>query len=185
MQMTALHIASRDGNATAVESLLATGADVHELDEDGAAPLYKASSWGHDSIVERLLKAGPDVNHEAKVHPSLARGWTALHRACWSAPGHVVIARLLAAGADLEAKTEDGRTPLMIASQRGSTSIIKELIEAGADIEAESEDGSTPLQWAIAHCRDTAVTQLTKYLEILEKRYGAGREAVEDAAVAV
>lgn len=59
--------------------------------------------------------------------------------------------RLLARGADANAKTEDGITALMVATLsawNGHTKIVKALIDAGADVNAETEKGTTALMWA-------------------------------------
>ena len=47
-------------------------------------------------------------------------------------------------GADIEAKNDNGNTPLISASAIGHD-IVKFLIENGADIEAKNNDGNTPL----------------------------------------
>jgi ankyrin repeat protein len=47
--------------------------------------------------------------------------------------------------ADLEAKAQDGYTPLMEASDRGHLAIVQALVQAGAQKEARSIHGTTPL----------------------------------------
>merc|ERR1712078_113458 len=51
-------------------------------------------------------------------------------------------------GAEVNAKSEYGATPLHWASQEGYTDIVKLLIEKGADVNAKDEEGKTPLNWA-------------------------------------
>ena len=51
----------------------------------------------------------------------------------------------LDAGADLNAKEEDGETPLHAAVFKGHKEIVELLIEKGADVNAKAGFGSTPL----------------------------------------
>ncbi len=53
---------------------------------------------------------------------------------------HEIVKILLEKGADIEAKTKDGLTPLMFASRNGHHEIVKTLLEKGADIEAKTID---------------------------------------------
>lgn len=55
------------------------------------------------------------------------------------------ITGLLNSGADIQAKSKDGSTPLHIAAYYENTDGIQTLLGAGADIQALSKDGSTPL----------------------------------------
>ena len=54
----------------------------------------------------------------------------------------------LRAGADPEARNENGATPLFWAAEAGHADAIAALLEAGADPEARNENGATPLFWA-------------------------------------
>jgi hypothetical protein len=58
--------------------------------------------------------------------------------------------RLIAAGADVNARNRSGSTPLIEASRNGATEVARLLIQAGADLEAR-DTGShlTPLGWAL------------------------------------
>ena len=60
---------------------------------------------------------------------------------------------LIKAGADVNAKDNDGRTPLLHAVRWSdeSTEIVTLLIEAGADVNAKDNDGWTPLFVAAAN----------------------------------
>jgi len=56
---------------------------------------------------------------------------------------------LLAKGADANAKTQHGATPLSYAADRGHLEIVKALIEHGAEVNArDSFYNSTPITWA-------------------------------------
>ena len=74
-------------------------------------------------------------------------GWTPLHWA--AAKGNAeAIRRLMAAGADVNAKTNGGWTPLHRAADLGQLAAIKVLLAAGADVNAKANNGWMPLHLA-------------------------------------
>ncbi len=69
----------------------------------------------------------------------------------------------LAAGTDVNAKDDDGWTPLHGAAQGGHKEIAEILIANGADVNAKNEDGDTPLDWANQSGRTHAAALLRKH----------------------
>ncbi len=57
---------------------------------------------------------------------------------------------LIKAGAELEAKTGEGATPLHLAAQEGYSEVVAALIEAGVYVDCRSEDGGTTPLYAAA-----------------------------------
>ena len=55
------------------------------------------------------------------------------------------VQRLLAAGADVNARDADGRTALLAANYVDSVAVVRRLIEAGAKVDAADREGITPL----------------------------------------
>ena len=55
---------------------------------------------------------------------------------------------LLAAGADVMARDEDGSTPLHWAASNGTPANIQALLDAGADAKAKNKHGHTPWDYA-------------------------------------
>lgn len=75
---------------------------------------------------------------------------TELHFAAQS--GDVeAIARLVAAGAKVNAQDEHGNTPLKYASCEPVPAAVRKLIELGADVNLGDDRGFTPLHGAAAH----------------------------------
>lgn len=97
------------GDAAAVDAMIAAGADVNTVPPEGYfTPLHLAVEQMNVEIARRLIEAGADVNHD------LGDGWTPLAHAidvesdsAWQAhyePGHEtteVSELLLAAGAKI------------------------------------------------------------------------------------
>lgn len=107
MLQKALTMAASNGNISSVTKILSGKAkefvDVNAADEDGTTPLIYASCFGHEAVVEALIKAGADVNKQDRNQ------WSAL---MWAMTNrHKGIAKLLLDhGASPEAKTSSGRT---------------------------------------------------------------------------
>jgi ankyrin repeat protein len=62
----ALHDAAGLGNIEAVKVLLASGADVNAINNDGETPLHIAAYSGMPDIAKLLLDAGADINAKTK-----------------------------------------------------------------------------------------------------------------------
>ena len=103
---------------------------------------------------------------------------TPLHRAVCdeSVDGPSILTavlKLLKAGANVNAKTSNGRTPLHFAVQSNPTlALLEVLIKAGADVNAKTADGWTPLHFATQSNLTPAV------LEVLIKA-GADPRAID------
>ena len=57
---------------------------------------------------------------------------------------------LLDQGADIDARSDEDRTPLHLAVAQGSAEMVSLLLDQGADIDARSDEGRTPLHLAVA-----------------------------------
>jgi len=122
---TPLLVACRDGHYEIVKELLKAGADVNVTEPTfGAVPLHKATYNGHADITALLVKQpGVNINFQG---PS--NGYTPLHDALWH--GYADCSEILiSAGARLDLKGHDGKTPLDIATEVfGSEHKIAKLI---------------------------------------------------------
>ena len=86
-------------------------------------------------------------------------GATPLHLACTNRSA-VMVERLLAAGANANAKLLNGETVLMTCARAGEPRAVKALLVHGADVNAwEQEHNQTALMWAVAQ-RHPDVVQL-------------------------
>ena len=74
-------------------------------------------------------------------------GDTPLHKA--ARYGEVSeVKKLLAKGAEVDAKNKDGDTPLDLAAKKGHVDVVIWLLAKGAEVNAKNEYGQTPLHWA-------------------------------------
>lgn len=128
---------------------------VNAYSEDGYQPLGLAAYFGHEKIVEYLIKAGAQVNSPSKN----SLGVTPLQSAV--AGGHLEITKmLLTAGASPNVRERGGYTPLHTAAHNGNIEIVRSLLFGGADSEAISDKKETPLDMARKSGHDEVVTLL-------------------------
>jgi ankyrin repeat protein len=74
-----------------------------------------------------------------------------------------VVKQHLADGADVNAKTDDGGTPLLYAAAYGHMEIIELLIAKSADVNAKNKDLNTPLDLATKFNRAEIAALLRKH----------------------
>jgi len=102
-----LAFATFEDDAALVEFLISKGADPNEVDADKISILGSAVIGNHAATVKVLLARGSRVNHVDNF------GMTPiLYAASIDFGDTVILERLIAAGADLTAKTREGQTAL-------------------------------------------------------------------------
>jgi ankyrin repeat protein len=101
-----------------------------------------------DDVKEWLRSLG-------NVNQPNAQGFTPLVNVCDDADSRYVRA-LLAAGADVKAKSKNGWTTLMSAACYGTAEVVQLLIDAGSDVNARdgNQGGQTTLMWAAGGLRE-------------------------------
>ena len=116
---------------------------VDEKDNDGTPAIIREVLVGSADSLQALLKRGANPN------ATDTRGATAL---MWAVPDLAKMKLLIAAGADVNARSNDlGRTPLLIAaSYPSSVEILKLLLDKGADLGARDRAGQNALGLAAA-----------------------------------
>jgi ankyrin repeat protein len=103
---------------------------------DGFTALHYAAFFGWPEIAGLLIAAGADVAAVA-ANPMAVQP---LHSAA-TAPHRAVAERLLAAGADANARQQGGYVPLHATAQNGDQALVELLLSHGADPSLETDDG--------------------------------------------
>jgi ankyrin repeat protein len=182
---TPLHVVRRHEIAS---WLLAEGADVAAVDDQGELPLHKASSLRNLELVSLYLEAGSPID----VRNNL--GWTPFMQS----PSASVSKMLFDHGADIHAATKQGITAFQHAVQSCNLELVSFLLANGADVQARavrqewlcvsSEQttaiiaDNTPLHLAIASYQGVldgntlgVVTALLDHGANIEARDGTGK----------
>ena len=82
-----------------------------------------------------------------------------LHKAC--VKGDIeAVKQFLGDGVDVNAKDEDGWTPLHLAASDGHKEVVELFIDKGVDVNAKDEDSWTPLHSAVQSLGHREVTEL-------------------------
>lgn len=129
-----------------VRLLLHAGADINADDGHGGSPLYIAIDKRLDDIAFLLLDGSPNVRTKTTTwFEPLTAGYTPLHRATYNPR---LLTALLERGADVNAITAQGETPLTIALESGHTNAAIILLHAGAVLPKHT-DAMKSLFWRV------------------------------------
>ena len=175
--LTALLFGARAGDLDVVRTLLAVGANIDEVDDDGNTATVLAILNGHYALAAFLADQGadPDLGGPGGAALHHAVRWrnyelTDFYRPPPPQTGNLdpfgLIERLLAAGADPNARMTKrvarggafdnnwgslpriGATPLLIAARAGDAAVIRLLVANGADPFLGTDRCVTPLMAA-------------------------------------
>ncbi len=135
-----LHYAVWKGHTQVAKMLLKAGADLESKEIDAETPLHYAAASGELSAVKLLVSKGAKVNYVSKI------GSTPLSYAASRKGGYPQIVKfLIAKGADVKAKRDNGWTLLHEVGWEGKPEIMQMLIDRGIAADVKTNFGRTPL----------------------------------------
>ncbi|MDX6550671.1 MAG: hypothetical protein QOJ31_1355 [Gaiellales bacterium] len=144
------------GDARRVGQWLENEDAVDRRSGDGFTALHYAAFFGWPEIARLLIAAGADSSavaaNEMAVQP-LHSAAAASHRA--------VAERLLAAGADPNARQQGGYVPLHASAQNGDDALVELLLAHGAEPSLETDDGRSAADIARAAGHDGLAARLS------------------------
>jgi ankyrin repeat protein len=146
-----LTIAMQEHSLKVARALLARpGVDVNALNQQGESALMMAALKGDLAGAQLLLEHGAKVN---------LTGWSPLHYAA-SGPEPELVQFLLERGAEVDAASPNGSTPLMMAAQYGAEDSVTLLIGRGADPKRRNQLDLSAADFARKAGRDTLAKRL-------------------------
>jgi len=204
-ESTPLHCAADEDQTEIAELLIAKGADVNAKNDDSETPLDLAIKLRYRETADLLRKHGGKTSEELKAEgkptdpvaesaqPEQPTGKTP-DASLWEAAmfGGIELAKkAIADGADVNAKKEDGQTPLhsavVAALDSGDKEVVELLITNGADVNAKvvsgRKQGMTPLDAANVVAKfsplPTTVKNLSNITALLRKHGGKTGEELK------
>ena len=120
---TLLHEAAARDMPSVAESLLNRNVPAHSEDSDSRTPLHEACAAASDKVVRKLIDRGAALDVQ-----SISTGRTPIHEAALSgdrAPSQRIVSMLMEAGARIDLKDNQGKTPWRAALTNNNQAVAK------------------------------------------------------------
>src|SRR5277367_5591108 len=174
-KLAALISAARAGDSKSVGKMIAASPElVNARDKAGNTPLHHATGFGSLATMKVLLERGADVNagNRRKSTPLL-----------WSLHDEAKVRLLLAHGANVNARTVDGRSAIYQAASLGnSVPVLRLLLEKGANPNEKTLTGIMPLMAASRGNLDAMRLLIEKNADVSGKNAAGGTALMAAAA---
>ena len=158
-----LILAAAEGHIASAKLLLRAGADVNlKWSKESDSPLQAAMQSNSLSMVYLLIEHGANVNEKESCE-------SPLHTALGARCDESIIKLLLRKGAKVDARAEQGITPLHVAAGYCEADVVRLILDAGANPEAVDVKGITPLQMVPVTHRDVVRLLVLRGVRIPDK----------------
>jgi ankyrin repeat protein len=137
---TPLLQAVREGRNWIVQYLVEKHSDKNTHGNDGKRPLDVVVLKGNMEITRVLLGINA-LSYKLGMHMFVAARFGFLD----------LLQRCVAIGEDINVKTEDGKSPLHVASKSGQVATVQYLSEHGAPLDLQDNSGNTALHMAVSN----------------------------------
>ncbi|NMG02069.1 ankyrin repeat domain-containing protein [Azoarcus taiwanensis] len=135
-----LLLAAREGHLRTVQAILQYRPNVLHRNLAGDSALMLATLGGHRDVVDELLDAGAELNHD---------GWTPLIYAAFQ--GHLdLVEKFIERGADVHALAPNESNALMFAARNGHIQVVRRLLQTDIDLYHQNDRGFTAETWALS-----------------------------------
>ncbi|XP_071085307.1 putative ankyrin repeat protein RF_0381 [Haliotis cracherodii] len=175
---TILHLACFGGNVHVVEYLITHKiADIESRGQAGRTPVMIAAGTGDQKVFDLLVGKGCNLS---AVDDG---GNNILHLACFSDNVHIVEYLITHKIADIESRGRFGRTPVMIAAEKGKQQVFDLLVGKGCNLSAVDDGGNNIIHSACFSGNVHIVEYLISHkIADIESRGLLGRTPVMTAA---
>ncbi len=130
-------------DSVAAAEMIKKGTDVNAADASGTTALMTACRWADLWSVSFLLRHGATADK-----PRSPKGRTPLMVACAYYSGKAICSMLIDYGADVNALSNEGITPLMLAAQNAKVDVIEVLLKKGANPGTKDQNGKIAYNYA-------------------------------------
>ncbi|MGL5868597.1 ankyrin repeat domain-containing protein, partial [Clostridium chrysemydis] len=148
-----------------VKNLIDLGADVNKEDKlDPYSPLMRAVAHSNLDIIKEIINNGGDIKYKNSVSEGL------LHVFCMSRRKELfneMIWSEVNFRMELDSKTKQGMTALMVACIYGNIDMVNYLLESGASINEKDTKGNTALIWTVTNPLDITEEERLDIVRIL------------------
>jgi ankyrin repeat protein len=167
-KMTAIHIATKNGNVNLINILLAKGADINIQDRDDNTALHYAIEIENLEILKILLKNNPNINIQGIGNQ------TALHMAAGKPKCPELFLEIMDHDPNLEIEDAEKLRAIHYAAESGHQMALEALIAKGVNVNAVNEDNRTALHYVNRFSFDFSHRKEKNQVELAKALISAG-----------
>ena len=163
-----LHHAARGGDTDIISLIHTHLPNIDSKTGEGITPLMVATLWGKLHAVKWFLEKGATVACENN------EGWNTLHYAAQGGDTDI-ISLIHTHLPNIESKTGEGHTPLMVAALAGKLHVVKLFLERGATVTSVKSNGWNILHFAAQGSDPDTIDLILTHLPDIESKTADGK----------